>query len=162
MKHILEGLHPLVFSTLYSGTIFLMVSRKRQNNQKHWKTPFETLEVGLASFWTNRKPPRPTLSRGRAARPQKQNECLFSCLLGSNRCSSSFASVPSGDRAWNQSLVSCSPLFLSPGYFSFVYFTQGSLQLLIPNSWCTPPHSLSPLVTINSFPMSVSLFLFCK
>ena len=74
-------LHPPMFSTWYSGTTFPIVSRKRQNNQKHWKT-FETLEAGLGSFWTNRKPPRPALSRGRAACPQKQNALLSSRLLG--------------------------------------------------------------------------------
>ena len=41
-----------------------------------------------------------------------------------------------------------------------VYFIYSSLYLLIPNSWFIPPPSLSPLVTINLF--SVSVFLFCK
>ena len=38
----------------------------------------------------------------------------------------------------------------------------GIVSMLIPNTWFIPSPNISPLVIINLFPMSVSLFLFCK
>ena len=42
-----------------------------------------------------------------------------------------------------------------------VYFTHGSLCLLIPYPGFAPPSASSTLVTSNSSSVSLSLFLFC-